>query len=238
MVSAARAQFAKPDKETLCDIDYDELDANHEAQTVDKLHIFSHHNDQIFEYKPNYKYVSQTVIDLHTELLYAFQRISLKLAVTPPVNSNTPSVDFEKEFNSVLAECRKNKVAQTLLLLCKAAHLNQMPNTDRNEIKRTVKKAFERICEAQEEDKLVCEKNIRLVDEESVVRCKLPPAPVVYVKTHSSVTVRPRRFETLSGVKPCWYRVFASRMTKINSKTRITDYDFPGTGTQVGFRSF
>jgi len=157
--------------------------------------------------------------------------MSLKLAVTP--SDDLKTVDFEKEFNSVFKECRKNKVSQTLLLLCKASHLNQIPNTDKAEIKRTVKKALEKIYEAQEEDKLVCEKNIRLTDEETVIKCRLPPAPIVYAKTHSSVTVRPRRFETLNGVKPCWYRVFASKMSNINSKTRITDYDFPGTGTQA-----
>lgn len=101
------------------------------------------------------------------------------------------------------------------------------------ESKRTVHKAFEKLLDAQEEDKLLCERNVRIEDESSVVIGKTPPAPVFLMKTHNSVTIFPRKFETPSGVRPSWYRVFASKMTKINCKARITDYSFPGTGVQV-----
>lgn len=105
-VSDARALVARPDKETLCDIDYDELDANSEVCNVEKLDIFSSHNEQIFELKSEYKNKNRNIIDLHTELLYAYQRMSLKLAVS----GENKAIDFDAAFESVFKECRKNKV--------------------------------------------------------------------------------------------------------------------------------
>ena len=95
---------------------------------MDKFDIFSRHNEKIFECKPDFRHVSRTVIDLHTELLYDFQRMSLKVAVTPVMlsdNYTLTEIDFNKEFEGVYRKCKNNKIAQALLLLCKALNLHQ-----------------------------------------------------------------------------------------------------------------
>ena len=90
---------------------------------------------------------------------------------------------------------------------------------------------------AETEDKMLHLKHV-LVDARAPVRAKIPPAPVVCLRSHNKIVVQPRVFESVDGVKPYWYRVFASQATKVNSKARISDYTFPGCGEQVKKRDF
>ena len=88
------------------------------------------------------------------------------------------------------------------------------------------------LVKAEEEDKMLHDKHV-MVDARQPVRAKIPPPPVVCLRTHNKVVVQPRVFESTDNVKPYWYRVFASQATSVNHKARISDYSFPGCGEQV-----
>ncbi len=84
----------------------------------------------------------------------------------------------------------------------------------------------------EEEDKRLYENHVD-VDKKLCEKRKIPPAPIVCSKSHNKMIVQPRNFETLDGIKPSWYRVFACQITGVNFKARISDYTFPGCGEQV-----
>ena len=229
-VSEARALMSKPERSSLCVIDYDDLEL---PNTADKLEIFNSYFQNAFVYKGEAKQTNnRDIIDYNTELLYTYLRLSLKLAITP--KADTEQVDFEKEFETLLKDCRKNKTTQSLLYLCKAFYLIQSDpdNKSSDRVRQSIKIALDRVLEAQADDKLMNEKHVKM-DIESVVKGKIPPAPIVLMKSGTSVTLCPRKFETTSGVKPSWYRVFVSQKTNINSRSRVTDYSYPGSGEQV-----
>lgn len=224
--------MSKPDRSSLCIIDYDDLDS---PNTADKLEIFNNHNQQAFEYKGETKNISSDIIDYNTELLYTYQRLSLKLAIGPELEP----VDIEKEFEKVLKDCRKNKISQSLLYLCKALYLIQA-DPDRKSsdlVRKTIEKAFEKVIDAQNEDQLLNDKHVK-INLDEMVKGKVPPAPLVLLKSATSVTVCPRKFESTAGIKPSWYRVFASKMTNINFRARITDYSYSGSGEQIPADNF
>lgn len=87
---------------------------------------------------------------------------------------------------------------------------------------------------AQEEDKRLFNKNVK-IDALMPVKAKVPPAPVVCLSTFDKIVLQSRNFESSSGQTVAWYRVFASQVTGPNSKARISDYTFPGSGEQVIF---
>jgi hypothetical protein len=72
-----------------------------------------------------------------------------------------------------------------------------------------------------------------MVDAKTLVKGKIPPAPVILLRTHTKIVVQPRCFEAIDGAKTCWYRIFASPESAVNAKARISDYSFPGCGEQV-----
>jgi hypothetical protein len=88
------------------------------------------------------------------------------------------------------------------------------------------------LLKAEEEDKMLHDKHVQ-VDARQPVRAKIPPPPVVCLRTHDKIVVEPRVFESTDNVRPCWYRVFAGQATVVNSKARISDYAFTGCGEQV-----
>jgi hypothetical protein len=90
---------------------------------------------------------------------------------------------------------------------------------------------------AEQEDKLLHERNV-LVDARQSVRSKVPPAPIICLRTHNKIVVQPRNFNSIDNIKPQWYRVFASQASSINNKARISDYMFPGCGEQLPADSF
>jgi hypothetical protein len=75
------------------------------------------------------------------------------------------------------------------------------------------------------------------IDARTSISGKIPPAPIVALRSHNKIVIEPRNFQpeaaAAGGVRPCWYRIFASKQTPVNSKARISDYSFPGTGQQV-----
>ena len=172
---------------------------------------------------------SRGIIDLHTELLYVYQRLNLKFSIIP---DSSKEVTFEKEFETVLKECKKNKIAQSLLFLCRASYLNQLDTKNPSEIRNSVYKAYERLLDSEEEENILKE-NHKKVNYNEIVRAKIPPPPMIISKTNTSVTFRPRKFLTLNGTEPCWYRAFAVQMSKINVKVRIVDNSYQGCGEQV-----
>lgn len=71
-----------------------------------------------------------------------------------------------------------------------------------------------------------------------MVTAKVPPAPVVCLRSATRMVVQPRHFEPAATTSDnssavCWYRVFASKQTAVSSKARISDYAYAGTGQQV-----
>ena len=121
-------------------------------------------------------------------------------------------------------------------MLAKASFLSSRvfldPPRIQAEQKTLVEKAYEKLLKAQEEDRMLYEKHV-IVDAKVVVKSKIPPAPIVCLRTQNKIVVQPRNFEALDGTKPSWYRIFASQSTSVNSKTRISDYSFLGCGEQV-----
>lgn len=77
-----------------------------------------------------------------------------------------------------------------------------------------------------------------LIDAKIPVKSKIPPAPVICLRTHTKIVVQPRCFESIDGAKTCWYRIFTSPESSINAKARISDYNFPGCGEQVKLNIF
>ena len=71
------------------------------------------------------------------------------------------------------------------------------------------------------------------VDSTIPTESKVPLPPVVYLTTHNKVILSPRAFKPKNDTPISWYRIFASQVTGPNSKARISDYTFPGTGDQV-----
>ena len=45
--------------------------------------------------------------------------------------------------------------------------------------------------------------------------------------------VEPRNFQSVDNVPASWYRIFAAKMSDVNLKARISDYDYQGCGEQV-----
>jgi hypothetical protein len=81
------------------------------------------------------------------------------------------------------------------------------------------------------EDKMIFDRHVK-VDALTVVNAKVPPAPVICLRTATKIVVQPRNFHSATN-EVAWYRVFASKQTAVSSKARISDYSYPGTGNQV-----
>ncbi len=84
----------------------------------------------------------------------------------------------------------------------------------------------------QDEDKALYYNHVK-VDAKTLVKSKIPPAPVVCLRTQNKIVVEPRNFVSLDGIVPSWYRIFATQITQVNAKARISDYSFQGCGEQV-----
>lgn len=97
-------------------------------------------------------------------------------------------------------------------------------------------KAYQMLIKAESEDKMLYDKHVK-IDAKSSPKTKIPPAPIICLRTHNKIVVEPRHFEPLDDTKACWYRIFASQSTSVNSKARISDYSFPGCGEQVNITS-
>lgn len=93
-------------------------------------------------------------------------------------------------------------------------------------------KAYEKLLKVQDEDKVLFYKHVK-IDAKTPVKSKIPPAPVVCLRTYNRIVVQPKNFEPLDGSIASWYRIFATQLTTVNSKARISDYSFQGCGEQV-----
>lgn len=215
-VRGARALMTVPNRD-LYDVDYEYFEDSSDSEDESLSASYS-----------------RGVIDLHTELLYVYQRLNLKFAITP---DSSKEVAFEKEFDIVLKECKKNKIAQSLLFLCRSLYLNQLEAKNATEIRNSVYKAYERLLDSEEEEN-ISKENHKNNNVDEIISAKVPPPPVIISKTNTSVTFRTRNFQTLDGTKPCWYRAFAVQMSKVNVKVRIVDNTFPGCGEQVNKINF
>ncbi len=71
------------------------------------------------------------------------------------------------------------------------------------------------------------------VDASIPTQSKVPLPPVINLTTHNKIVLSVRAFQPSNGTTVSWYRIFASQVTGPNSKARISDYSFPGTGDQV-----
>ena len=85
----------------------------------------------------------------------------------------------------------------------------------------------------EEDDRLLYEKHCK-VDSKLQVVGKTTPAPVVCLRTSKKIVVEPRNFQSIDNVPTSWYRIFAAKMSDVNLKARISDYDYQGCGEQVG----
>lgn len=143
--------------------------------------------------------------------------------------------EFEKEYETLFKQCRRNKVSQSLLLLSKASFLalSSGKNSSCEASSDLVKRAYDKLVTAEEEDKSLFENHVKQ-DCNVVSTSKTPPAPVVCLRTFTKIVLQPRKFEPADSPQPSWYRIFASQMTNVNSKARISDFTFLGCGDQVG----
>lgn len=123
-----------------------------------------------------------------------------------------------------------------MLLLSKASFLYQLDETAYAESARDLlQRAFNKLVTAEEEDKSLFDNHVKQ-DSTILVKAKVPPAPIVCQRTFNKIVVQPRKFEQVDGQQASWYRIFASQMTSVNSKARISDFTFPGSGEQVNFK--
>jgi len=61
--------------------------------------------------------------DLHVELIFLYHKISMRLLEYKESSKPSKQASFEKEFEILLNDCRKNKISQALLLISKALYL-------------------------------------------------------------------------------------------------------------------
>jgi hypothetical protein len=89
------------------------------------------------------------------------------------------------------------------------------------------------LLKVEEEDKMHYYKHVK-VDSKLCVKAKIPPPPVVCLRTQNKIVVEPRNFQSIDESKlVSWYRVFACQMSDVNQKARISDYTYQGCGEQV-----
>ena len=69
------------------------------------------------------------IADLHVELIFLYNKISVRLLEYGDIASNNYdiSTNFEKNFENLLKDCKKNKINRSLLYLAKALYLNSSP---------------------------------------------------------------------------------------------------------------
>ena len=84
----------------------------------------------------------------------------------------------------------------------------------------------------EEQDSRLFENHVQ-INADLICKSKTPPPPVVCFVSDSKVIVRPRRFESVTGLRPTWFKLFATQMTPLNRKVRITDLTLAGCGEQV-----
>lgn len=75
--------------------------------------------------------VSNLIADIHVELIFLYHKISTRLIEYKETNKNKEST-FEKEFDNLLQDCKKNKISQALLLMSKALYLNNTNSSNKN----------------------------------------------------------------------------------------------------------
>lgn len=92
-------------------------------------------------------------------------------------------------------------------------------------------RAHQKLVRAEAEDRTLYERHVK-VDANAAVEGRVPPAPVVCLRSATRVVIQPRAFVSLSD-QVWWYRVFAAKQTSVTSKARISDYAYVGTGQQV-----
>ena len=252
-ISQARASISKSDKSCLCDKDYgdnakhslDELPTKTSTNEA-KYKKLKSLKEKMFEHKKECAgdSVSNLIADLHVEMIYLFHKISMRLLGLDRENNlqtmkpKQADKEFDREFELLFKSCRRNKVSISLLLLSKASFLYQQDGSAHAESARDLlRRAFNKLVTAEEEDKSLYDNHVKQ-DSRAVVRCKVPPAPVVCQRTFNKIVVQPRRFESIDGKQVSWYRIFASQMTSVNCKARISDFTFPGSGEQVGLHFY
>ncbi len=249
-IGHARGATSKSDGTFLCDKNYDDTQNLEDSATdhpttastnpkkylklknmKEKSFVYSHHAST--------NSVNNLVADLHVELIYLHHKICLRvLALNRDnnlLNIKTKQADkqFEKDFQILLNNCRRNGVSVSLLLLAKASYLAKNGQQEDSECKSLVAKAYQKLVQAEEEDKNLFYNHVK-ADSKSIIQAKVPPAPIVCLRTFNRIVVKPRRFEPSEGGKQVsWYRLFASQMTSVNNKARISDFSFPGCGEQI-----
>ena len=67
--------------------------------------------------------VTNLMADLHVELIFLYHKISMRLLEYKESSKPSKQASFEKEFEILLNDCRKNKISQSLLLISKALYL-------------------------------------------------------------------------------------------------------------------
>jgi len=251
-IAHARAATSKSDGTFLCDKNYDDT---HQQNTNDtdqhpttaptnpaKYLRLKNMKEKSFDYSRHTttNSVSNLVADLHVELIYLHHKISMRvLGITRDTNlldkPKQADKQFDKDFQALLNNCRRNRVSISLLLLAKASYLAKQSEqqSSSQECKALVARAYHKLVQAEEEDKSLFYNHVR-ADSSSTVRAKVPPAPVICLRTFDRVVLKPRRFEASEGnVQVSWYRVFASQMTSVNCKARISDFSYQGCGEQI-----
>lgn len=247
-IAAARASTSRHDKTFLCDKDYSEtnLDFSQEdfmstrtATSTQKYEKLKAIKERPFKYKKDMESdsVNNLIGDLHVELFFLYYKISLRLLdYLDHVKQSNKQNAVEKEFEKLLSECRNSRVCQALLFMAKVLYLansdSKYVDKTKQEQKSLAEKAYKKLLKAEEEDKMLYYKNV-VVEAKNPVRSKIPPAPIICLRTHNKIVLQPRSFQPLDNSTPCWYRVFASQASNINFKARITDYNYPGCGEQV-----
>lgn len=98
--------------------------------------------EKTFKYKSDIPTdsVSNLIADLHVELIFLYHKISVRLLEYREIpskaeNSNSKENTFEKEFDLLLKECKKNKISQSLLVLSKALNLCNFNSIDQTKLK-------------------------------------------------------------------------------------------------------
>lgn len=109
-----------------------------------KLEKFKSLKERQFKYDKNVQTdsVSNFIADLHVELIYLYHKIGLRLLdFLPPDKRPIPKgyvKNVDRECENMVNECKRNKIAESLLLLNKALHLHNSKSNNQGDQKSLV----------------------------------------------------------------------------------------------------
>ncbi|KAM5287902.1 cilia- and flagella-associated protein 54 [Ctenodactylus gundi] len=185
------------------------------------------------------------IMDLHLELIQAQHRIAvllldqLQVLQTPTVSKNISARGSEKLKQSGNVDCftelsvmnkiRKNKLSKAVYLMQKALLIFENDPTSTSSW-NLLTEAYSLIEKIEAEQNALCSYQ-KYLQSSKRKKSKIPPAPILLSRTHSSVTFKPAPF--VSDVKVAWYCILGCKAEGSYGKVRLNNIHLPNSGEAI-----